>query len=187
MARERGIFFFFLFPFSFLFLPRDRWKWRRVTVDDEWKIEIKAGSLNYTAQRSSCCNKMARRVIDVQRIERNVSPRVVSSPRLQSNWTGFHRRIFPYYNKAFEANFEPNFRFSQSPITKDIGIGMFRRKHRTVKVSILVVSSRLVEFPHMRVWITAILFFKDVRKWLRPTLLLRRGGARGFRELLNCR
>lgn len=79
MARERGIFFFFLFPFSFLFLPRDRWKWRRVTVDDEWKIEIKAGSLNYTAQRSSCCNKMARRVIDVQRIERNVSPRVVSS------------------------------------------------------------------------------------------------------------
>lgn len=143
MARERGIFFFFLFPFSFLFLPRDRWKWRRVTVDDEWKIEIKAGSLNYTAQRSSCCNKMARRVIDVQRIERNVSPRVVSSPRLQSNWTGFHRRIFPHYNKAFEANFEPNFRFSQPPITKDIGIGMFHRKHRTVKVSILVVSSSL--------------------------------------------
>lgn len=98
--RGRIDIFFFLFPFSVLPFffppqPRDRWKWRWETVDDEWKIEIKAGSLNYTAHRSSCCgSKMARRVIDVQRIERNVSPRVtpVSSRLLvQSNWTGFHR------------------------------------------------------------------------------------------------
>lgn len=75
---------------------------------------------------------------------------------------------FPHYNKLL-ANFEPNFRLSEPPITEDIGIrvssetsnGQFSRP----KFPIVLVSSSL----RMRVRITPTLFFEDVkRKWLRP-------------------
>lgn len=78
---------------------------------DEWKIEIKAGSLNYTAQRSSCCgqNGAACNRCTANRAKRFATCHP-SHLLVQSNWTGFRRiTIRPTLSQTFDLASRANY------------------------------------------------------------------------------
>lgn len=90
-------------------------------MEDEWKIEIKAGSLNYTAQRSSCCGQngaACNRCSESSEMFRHVSP---SSSFSRTGLIGqASAGGFPHYNLAFGPTLSRP-RLSEPPIYRDIG------------------------------------------------------------------